>query len=62
LVSLRCKALHGKLDGLYTAEVEFKSEDISTAFTAPDWFGKEVTEDPGYKNKSLAVSGIPTSE
>ncbi|PIY68844.1 adenylate cyclase [Candidatus Roizmanbacteria bacterium CG_4_10_14_0_8_um_filter_39_9] len=61
-LTIELDVYHGKLEGLYTAEVEFKSEDISTAFTAPDWFGKEVTEDSRYKNQSLAVVGIPTSK
>ncbi|MCC5846792.1 MAG: response regulator [Verrucomicrobia bacterium] len=47
------------LEGLITAEVEFNSEEESLAFTPPDWFGPDVTELPEYKNKNLAVHGIP---
>ncbi len=50
---------HGKLQGLYTAEIEFKNEDDSNNFVAPDWFGGEVTEDKGYKNQNLALKGKP---
>jgi adenylate cyclase len=47
------------LAGLVVAEIEFASEDESAAFEPPDWFGPEVTEDPRYKNRALAVDGRP---
>lgn len=49
----------GSLDGLVMVEVEFTSEADSQAFTPPAWFGEEVTEHGGYKNKRLAIYGIP---
>jgi CYTH domain-containing protein len=49
----------GALAGLVTAEVEFPSEAGSAAFEPPDWFGAEVTEEPRYKNRALAVNGRP---
>jgi CYTH domain-containing protein len=49
----------GALDGLVVAEMEFGSEDESAAFEPPGWFGAEVTDDPRYKNRSLAVDGRP---
>jgi adenylate cyclase len=49
----------GKLSGLITAEVEFKSEEESRIFKPPPWFGPEVTQDDRYKNKNLAVFGAP---
>ena len=49
----------GRLEGLVTAEVEFASPEESERFSPPDWFGREVTEDPRYKNESLALHGIP---
>ena len=49
----------GELAGLMVAEIEFPSEDESAAFEPPDWFGPEVTEDPRYKNRALAVDGRP---
>jgi adenylate cyclase len=47
----------GDLDGLVTAEVEFDSEAASEAFDPPDWLGREVTGDPRYANRALAVNG-----
>jgi CYTH domain-containing protein len=49
----------GNLEGLVMVEVEFASVDDARAFAAPDWFGRDVTEDKRYKNKHLAVHGIP---
>jgi len=50
----------GDLDGLVTAEVEFPDEASALAFDAPDWLGRDVTEDPRYGNRVLAVEGLPT--
>jgi len=50
---------HGNLEGLLTAEVEFKSKEDSEKFASPEWFRKEVTEDKKYKNQNLALHGIP---
>lgn len=52
----------GDLDGLLSVEIEFKDQDASEDFKAPEWFGREVTEDPNYKNQSLALNGIPKQE
>jgi adenylate cyclase len=49
----------GELEGLVVAEVEFESEEESSHFTPPDWFGEEVTHDERYKNKNLALHGRP---
>ena len=51
---------HDELEGLITVEVEFESEEEANNFTPPDWFGKEVTYDSRYKNKNLAVNGLPS--
>lgn len=51
---------YGDLNGLLTVEVEFKSEKESNEFSAPLWFGKEVTEDKRYKNQNLALDGVPS--
>ena len=48
----------GVLSGLMTAEVEFASVEASAIFEPPPWFGRDVTEDNRYKNKSLAVDGL----
>jgi adenylate cyclase len=45
---------HGKLDGLVAVEVEFDAVAAARAFTPPDWFGREITEDKTYRNKNLA--------
>jgi adenylate cyclase len=50
----------GELAGLVVAEVEFPDDRAADAFRAPDWFGREVTEDPRFKNQSLAREGRPT--
>jgi adenylate cyclase len=39
---------------LVLVEVEFTSEQQAQAFVAPSWFGRDVTDDPGYKNRNLA--------
>lgn len=49
----------GELDGLCVVEVEFDSEDNAAAFTPPDWFGRELTEQPGWSNAALARHGRP---
>jgi adenylate cyclase len=51
----------GDQSGLVTAEVEFSSEAASDEFEPPTWFGRELTEDHRYSNRSLAVNGRPTS-
>lgn len=51
-----------ELTGLVLVEVEFASVEASRRFVPPDWFGLEVTEDERYKNKSLAVYGVPGSK
>ena len=41
-------------EGLVMAEVEFDSREAADAFVPPEWFGKEVTYDPGYHNVNMA--------
>jgi CYTH domain-containing protein len=50
----------GDLDGLVTAEIEFPDEATALAFEVPAWMGRDVTEDPRYGNRVLAVEGIPS--
>lgn len=45
----------GPLEGLVLAEIELDAAD--EAFTAPDWLGREVTDERCYANASLARSG-----
>ncbi len=49
----------GTLDGLRVAEVEFPDLEAAARFTPPAWLGREVTEDDAYKNRRLAVDGMP---
>jgi CYTH domain-containing protein len=49
----------GPLKNLCTAEVEFSSVEESESFTPPIWVGTEVTKDERYKNKTLAIMGLP---
>jgi adenylate cyclase len=50
---------YGALDGLIVAEIEFPSEAESAAYEPPDWMAREVTDDGRYKNRVLAVDGLP---
>ena len=41
-------------EGLMLAEVEFPTEEAALSFTAPDWFGEDVTTSPLYHNSNLS--------
>lgn len=45
------------VEGLMLAEVEFDSLEEARAFEAPEWFGAEVSDDPAYRNRALAMKG-----
>ena len=47
----------GRLAGLAVVEVEFASQDDAETFVAPDWFGVELTGEPGWSNAALARHG-----
>ncbi|MBT8154356.1 CYTH domain-containing protein [Epibacterium ulvae] len=49
----------GALDGLVLVEVEFDTLAAAQAFEPPRWFGTDVTDDKRYKNKNMAVNGLP---
>jgi CYTH domain-containing protein len=49
----------GALAGLVVLEVEFAGEDAASAWTPPDWAGREVTGEKAYANQSLALHGAP---
>jgi CYTH domain-containing protein len=49
----------GALRGLVTAEVEFASDGDAEGFAAPAWLGREITDDPRFKNQRLALEGLP---
>lgn len=45
---------HGDLSPLLMAEVEFPTIEEAVSFTPPEWFGKEVTNDPEYHNSNMS--------
>lgn len=49
----------GRLASLVLVEVEFPSIEAAWAFVPPPWFGRDVTDDKRFKNKTLATSGLP---
>lgn len=52
---------HDELNGLRTVEVEFLNEIEADEFTAPEWFGEDVTHDKKYENAQLAFKGLGES-
>ncbi len=44
----------GELHGLLLAEVDFSSESEAQSFSPPQWFGREVTGAPDYRDRVLA--------
>lgn len=49
----------GALEGLATVEVELPSEEAAGSFVPPAWFGRELTDEPGWGNAALARHGVP---
>lgn len=47
---------HGCFEGLILAEVEFPTEEQAYAFQPPEWFFREVTQEPTFHNSNLAIS------
>jgi CYTH domain-containing protein len=41
------------------ALIEFEREEHARSFRPLGWFGREVTTDPSYQNRSLALVGFP---
>ena len=39
---------------LIMAEVEFPNEESALAFTPPEWFDKDVTDNPAYHNSNMS--------
>ncbi len=50
----------GALVGLLVVEVEFPDEAAVRGFEPPAWFGRELTDDWRYANRSLASDGMPS--
>lgn len=48
-LQLECSLVdEGEPGSFYYAEIEFTSESQARDFVAPGWFGREVTQEPGY--------------
>lgn len=52
--TIELDVFEGDLAPLVLAEVEFPSEEAADSFTAPDWFGKDVTFSKQYHNSTLS--------
>lgn len=52
----------GPLAGLIVVEVEFEDLDAARAFSPPQWFVRELTDDASYSNQRLAIEGMPLEE
>lgn len=50
------------LIGLIVLECEFRDEEAAEEFKLPEWIqgALDVTSEPAYKNKNLAVHGMPS--
>lgn len=44
----------GRLEGLFMVEVEFESLEDAKVFSAPDWFGTDVSADSRFSNRMLS--------
>ncbi len=47
------------LAGLQVVEVEFPDEETARRFQPPDFFGREITGAPEYRNETLTRVGLP---
>ena len=52
----------GGLDGLIMVEAEFDTLELMNGFPAPDFAGREVTDDPRYSGGHLAKHGLPANQ
>lgn len=52
--TIELDVFEGVYQGLVLAEIEFPTKEEALAFTAPDWFTREVTFTGEYQNSSLA--------
>ncbi len=52
--TIELDVFYGAFEGMILAEVEFPSVEEANAFTAPDWFGQDVTYDGRYHNSYLS--------
>ena len=61
MFTLEIDIYHASLSGLVTLECEFTTEDTASTFQLPPWAidAVDVTVDSAYKNKNLALHGLP---
>lgn len=52
--TIELDVFHEDYEGVYLAEVEFKTEEESAQFSPPDWFGEDVSGDFHYTNSYLS--------
>ena len=53
-LTVELDVFHGRLEGLVFAEIEFPSEEVARCFIAPQWLGKDVSDDYRYRNGYLS--------
>ncbi len=53
-LTIEVDVYEGKFEGLRVAELEFPSREEADAFTPPDWFGEDVTQNGSYQNSALS--------
>ena len=53
-ITIKLDIFEGKFQGLTLVEVEFPDEAAAEAFSAPEWFGEEVTWSSAYHNSTLS--------
>lgn len=58
-VAMSVDVFEGPLAGLVLAEAEFETAEQLAAFHAPDFAGREVTDDPRYAGGWLVANGLP---
>lgn len=50
---IKVRIYHGRFEGLTRIEVGFRSEEEAARFTPLDWFGKEITNTPLWRDSEL---------
>lgn len=58
-IAMAIDEFQGELAGLVMLEVEFDSPEQMASFSAPDFAGVEVTEDPRFNGGALVQHGLP---
>ena len=53
-LTIELDVFEGELAPLVLAEVEFPDEETANSFTAPEWFGEDVTFSAKYHNSNLS--------